>query len=326
MSQVAECSKWMEQISASLDGELSPEEEEALEEHLAECQDCRTAMALLRSMAQVMREDTVQPPEQLAEGTRFLFEREKEGKGFSLRRWRFTAIAAVLCLALFGVVKLVPWSGGNKSADTPMAVRSMEAQADVKSPAGAPAQEEKYMCALSGAAAATKEPLVQTTGEDAEAVSGEEPDAMADAAPKEGDYRGFPGKAAGTDEAKEDGAEGFGAIPGAASDAGDSMMQSNSLHSAESLPGYAIYSRLEAADAYYSVCFVYGKVPETIRTNRECTPLDAPEGQERWLVPHSVCVNEGLLEQFSEVYYGDLLAQQGLVIGILDMEEDQWQP
>ena len=67
-------------------------------------------------------------------------------------------------------------------------------------------------------------------------------------------------------------------------------------------------------------------MPESVRTNRECTPLEAPEGQERWLVPHSVCVNEGLLEQFNEVYYGDLLSQQGLVIGILDMEEDQWQP
>ena len=54
--------------------------------------------------------------------------------------------------------------------------------------------------------------------------------------------------------------------------------------------------------------------------------LDRAAGQERWLVPHSVCVNEGLLEQFNEVYYGDLLSQQGLVIGILDMEEDQWQP
>ena len=74
---MAECREWMQQISASLDGELTPEEEQALQAHLAECQDCRTAMALLRSMTKVMREDTVQPPEKLAEGTRYLFEQEK---------------------------------------------------------------------------------------------------------------------------------------------------------------------------------------------------------------------------------------------------------
>ena len=311
---MADCREWMEEISASLDGELSPEQEAALQEHLAECEDCRAALALLRGMTAVMREDTVQPPAQLAEGTRFLFEREKKEKGFSLKRWRFTAIAAVICLALFGVVKLGPWSMGSGSA-APMAVESIAAQQSVKEASSAPA-----------GAQASKDVLITAGGmepapESAEGP-GEEPAAEQDmrgvqinaAAQTNGMVQEDTGEADGFPEEEMD-TQTNEALPGSAP-----------LYTAASLPGYAIYSQLEGADAYYSVCFVYGEVPESIRTNRECAPLESPEGQECWLVPLSVCMNEGLLEQFSEIYYGDLLSQRGLVIGILDMEEDQWQP
>ncbi|MBR5701988.1 MAG: zf-HC2 domain-containing protein [Oscillospiraceae bacterium] len=312
---MADCREWMEEISASLDGELSPEEEAALQAHLAECEDCRAAMALLRGMSQVMREDTVQPPAQLAEGTRFLFEREKKEKGFSLKRWRFTAIAAVICLALFGVVKLAPWSMGGSTAAAPMAAEGITAQESVKDASSAPAGIQAAKDYLT--AAGSMEPAPESAE-----GPGEEPAA-------EEDMRGAPTAIAAATNGmvqedagmaddyleEEKNAAANGALPG-----------SSPLYTAESLPGYAIYSQLEGADTYYSVCFTYGEVPESIRTNRECTPLDAPEGQERWLVPLSVCMNEGLLEQFSEIYYGDLLSRQGLVIGILDMEEDQWQP
>ena len=325
---MADCREWMEEISASLDGELSPEEEAALQEHLAECEDCRAAMALLRGMTQVMREDTVQPPAQLAEGTRFLFEREKKEKGFSLKRWRFTAIAAVICLALFGVVKLAPWGAGGSSA-APMAVKRTDVESDVKkSPTAAPAlMQNGLMVTAGGAADAAEVP------EPAEEPAPAEPETdMRRQAAQNAAAESVPAEDAGAVEAEKDGVgehEENGAeaeensLPGAA---GDYLTYHTGTYSAESLPGYVIYSQLESAETYYSVCFVYGEVPESVRTNRECTPLEAPEGQERWLVPHSVCVNEGLLEQFNEVYYGDLLSQQGLVIGILDMEEDQWQP
>ena len=300
----------MQQISASLDGELTPEEEQALQAHLEECQDCRTAMALLRSMTKVMREDTVQPPEKLAEGTRYLFEREKKNRGFSLKRWRFTAIAAVICLALLGVVKLAPWNAGKTAEAAPMSMQDVTAAEENKISAAA---SKEMLTAMGSADGAPGEPEVQ-----AEVPAPKE-------TPEE-EMRGAPVPAA-TSCANEPAADDRGSADGIPESG-----QSNTAtfgaprYSAEALPGYGIYSQLEGAGSYYSVCFCYGPVPESIRTNRECTPLDAPEGQERWLVPHSVCVNEGLLEQFNEVYYGDLLSQQGLVIGILDMEEDQWQP
>lgn len=315
MSQVADCREWLEEISASLDGELSPEKEAALQEHLAECEDCRAAMALLRGMTEVMREDMVQPPAQLAEGTRFLFEREKKEKGFSLKRWRFTAIAAVICLALFGVVKLAPWSMKDGSAAAPMAAEGIVAQDSAKGVLSAPASTQAAKDLLT--AAGSMEPAPESAegpGEEPAAEQDMRGEPIAAAAETNGMVQEDNGMADGFPEAEMN-MEANGALPG-----------SSPLYTAESLPGYAIYSQLEGADAYYSVCFTYGEVPESIRTNRECTPLDAPEGQERWLVPLSVCMNEGLLEQFSEIYYGDLLSRQGLVIGILDMEEDQWQP
>ena len=305
----------MEQISASLDGELTPEEELALQEHLAECEDCRAALALLRSMAKVMREDTVRPPEKLAEGTRYLFEQEKKNRGFNLKRWRFTAIAAVICLALFGVVKLAPWSAGDKTAAAPMAFNDLSAQESVKGPVSAPASTQAAKDILT--AAGSMEPAPESAegpGEEPAAEQDMRGEPIAAAAANNGMVQEDAGMADGFPE-EEANMQTNGVLPGSAP-----------LYTAVSLPGYAIYSQLEGAENYYSVCFTYGEVPETIRSNGECTPLDAPEGQERWLVPLSVCVNEGLLEQFSEIYYGDLLSQQGLVIGILDMEEDQWQP
>ena len=314
----------MEQISASLDGELSPEEERALQEHLAECADCRAAMAFLRSMSAVMREDTAEPPEKLAEGTLYLFEQEKKNRGFNLKRWRFTAVAAVICLALFGVVKLAPWSAGSKTAAAPMNAVSIAAK-QYDDASAAPAD-------LAGGAAT---PSAEACVEEAEAPAEPAPAAPADmgmrsvspspaqlpaaAAPEE--RNGAVSSAPSADEGEPEG--GTDGLPGASA---KGEWVTSTLYAASALPGYSIYSQLEEADAFYSVCFVYGEVPETIRTNRECAPLQSPEGQERWLVPLSVCLNEGLLEQFNEIYYGDLLSQQGLVIGILDMEEEQWQP
>ena len=94
------------------------------------------------------------------------------------------------------------------------------------------------------------------------------------------------------------------------------------MYYAAALPGYSVYRQLQDAEGFYSVSFVYGPVPDGIRNNSACTPMDSPEGQERWLVPLEVCQNEGYLEQFNEIYYGDLMSRQGLVIGLLDVEEE----
>ena len=323
MSIVDEHALWQERISAYLDGELGAEEEQELMDHLDECEKCRSAMLLLRSMGEALQADTVEPPAMLAEGTRFLFEKERAQKKFSPKRWRFTAIAAVICLALLGVATLAPRSGS--------AVKNAAAEADHRYMSGSGAslaaggtltmadstetetmaeetaaegQLRSYNSTASARPADTPVPAPQATSAAASA-----PQAAGSA------YDGGAAAEAGVNESAEE--------PGAEAEDGT---RKGAQYSVSGQPGYAVYQTLEDPSRYYSVCFVYGEVPQTIRDHTGCVPLDAPEGQERWLVPLDVCLNEGLLEQFQEIYYGDLLSQQGLVIGILDMEEEKWLP
>ena len=50
MSALAKCSEYQELISASLDGALTPEEQEKLDAHLSECPDCRTMWEQLSAL------------------------------------------------------------------------------------------------------------------------------------------------------------------------------------------------------------------------------------------------------------------------------------
>ena len=59
---------WQEQLSAFVDGELSPEEEAGLREHLEGCAGCRSALALLRGMTGALASAEEEPPAALPEG------------------------------------------------------------------------------------------------------------------------------------------------------------------------------------------------------------------------------------------------------------------
>ena len=310
---------WQELLSACVDGELTPEEESALEEHLKSCKKCRSALALLQGMSNALHEEE-EAPAALARGSRYLFDREQANRRSGWKRWRFTAIAAVVCLALLGAGTLGPkLFGGNmsKKAEAAVSMETADIPADV--PTEEPPQAPKTSAPAVNAAASGVVKQVSTDSNSAAPEEAGEPAPQAAAAPA-------------AENAAEDTA--VTSLPGAVqsirgeeeAEGGSDAFLESSLYYTEGLPGYAIYRELENADAWYSVCFVYGSVPDTIREDRECVLLEAPEGQERWMVPLSVCLNEGLQEQFNEIYYGDLLSQHGLVIGITDMEEEKWLP
>ncbi len=325
-------------LSASVDGELSEREEQELQEHLKTCRGCRETLALLRVTAEALRQERTEPPEKLAEGILFLAEKERSRRRFSLKGWRFTAIAAVICLGVLGVVHF----SGAGSSMAPARSAPMKAAADeletgaavyrsVAWPAAAEGSEDRQEMAgyvvgdsdlrASGGSAA----MADSTNTVQPAATPAPPQAQEEPAPAEtiqpaGDnaYDGgtegnFTNGGADSAETETEPTEESSNVPG------------STIYYANTLAGYQIYRELEDADRYYSVCFVYGSVPETISGNRECTRLDAPEGQERWLVPLSVCLNEELKQQFNEVYFGDLLSQQGLVIAI-QKEEEEWAP
>ena len=348
MSIVDEHAVWQEQISAYLDGELNAEEERELMDHLDECEKCRSAMLLLQGMGAGLRADTAEPPLMLAEGARFLYEKERAQKKFSLRPWRFTAIAAVICVALLGVATLVPrGSNAMKSSaatadsaggeyvyhsfvaedeaaseygdvtevavgmnSAPLTKYEGVAPAETAAAAAAPAATPAPAPESARAAAATPAPAATPASTP---MASSAPTSAPSAAAAGGNAGGMAD--AGKNAPGEDAAE-----------EPEYSTRTGGMYTTAGLPGYAIYCELEDPSRYYSVCFVYGEVPQTIREDVSSILLEAPEGQERWLVSLEVCLNEGLLEQFQEIYYGDLLSQQGLVIGILDMEEEKWAP
>jgi predicted anti-sigma-YlaC factor YlaD len=101
-----ECRDWRERISASVDGEVSPEEARRIEGHIEECAECRALERKMRAVGiGVARAEGVVPPDFREK----LFSRMEEEDllprrrslfVFSLR-WAAVPVAAAAALALF---------------------------------------------------------------------------------------------------------------------------------------------------------------------------------------------------------------------------------
>lgn len=103
-----ECDRYMELLSAQLDGALTEEEEQELEEHLAACPDCRAAGAQLAALQSAFAEwEDIPAPEGFTQG---VMDRIRgENKVIPLfKRPQFRALAGlaaclVLAVGLYGV-------------------------------------------------------------------------------------------------------------------------------------------------------------------------------------------------------------------------------
>ena len=100
------CEDSLEQISRGLDGDLTPQEQTALEEHLAACPQCRALARELTELHQLMGELEETPaPDTLAPSVMAAIRREKKPVPLGLRLWFRTvgglAACAVICLGLY---------------------------------------------------------------------------------------------------------------------------------------------------------------------------------------------------------------------------------
>lgn len=106
-----DCDKYLELMSAALDGELSAEERRELDSHLAVCPDCAQLYQNLSGQTAVMRELDCEVPADLKERIMSNLPKQeqpaKQGKVSHWKRW--APVAAAACLAL--VVALVPKGG-----------------------------------------------------------------------------------------------------------------------------------------------------------------------------------------------------------------------
>lgn len=328
------CEDYSAMLSASLDGELTPEEKEALGAHLLGCPSCSTRMRLLQTISGQLREAQVKPPEKLKKGILYQVELEASRKRFRFGAYgRWTAIAAVICLAVLGIVKLAPLGG----AKTASGAAYMTANSAPREPAPANALTGAGFDAAVNdgeqeAAAATE--ALPENGYDSGAgglmMTAPAPVPMPDAAPEELEKTAVPnGMAAGEPELSMepsaandmDALEVMPAATAAPADGGSADgLRQNAQYRVEELPGYAVYQSLKKNAPYYSVCILYGVLPESVSAENGCTQLEAPEGQQRWSVPLETVLALELNEEFDEIYYADLMADQGLVV-VLQEEE-----
>lgn len=119
--EAMDCDKYLELMSAALDGELTAEDRRALDSHLAVCPECAALYQTLCGQSAALRELDCEVPTDLKQRImENLPEQEKPAEHIKPVRWtpktgrvihwkRWAPVAAAACLAL--VVALVPKSG-----------------------------------------------------------------------------------------------------------------------------------------------------------------------------------------------------------------------
>lgn len=105
------CDEALTLISAELDGELTPQEAAALQEHLRTCPDCRVLRQELREQDALLREAELEPPQALHDGVMKAIRQETRTakRHFWLPAAAIAAVAALVLLA--GKAGLLPLPG-----------------------------------------------------------------------------------------------------------------------------------------------------------------------------------------------------------------------
>ena len=112
------CERYLDLISARLDGPLSPADEAELTAHLNTCPECR---AIARDLERVHAELTgcaVAPPAELAEGIMKSIRGQRAARRRTFRQFGALAACLVLCVGLFTLTRPEP-------AETPGGVPDM---------------------------------------------------------------------------------------------------------------------------------------------------------------------------------------------------------
>ena len=296
-------------LSAFVDGELSEAETRELESHLATCADCRKYLRLLAAVHDELGRDLPDPPQIMRRGVMYKIGLQKKRRFGGFARWAVSA--AVFCIALLGVIRLT----GND-------LKSMSAVAadTAKTVAGnmADAAADGFDYIRENDAAASEENAadgVMTYAVNAAPANAPEPR-------PEPAENGLPAgyslmqAAPSAESAEAPPAETM--LTKAAEDADGSEVAS--IYDASTLRGYnAGMEALEEAGSYSAVGILYA-MPDGL-PGRKWKKQDAPEGQLRWLVKKEVMDELSADSVFDELYYGDLLAENGLIIELIDEED-----
>lgn len=291
MSGLQDCSRYDEMLSAFVDGELSEGEARELNAHLATCAACRSYLRLLQTMREELGQPLPDPPDTLRKGVMYKVGLDRKWRSHGFVRWAVSA--AVFCIALLGVVKLT----GNDLKRMPSAATAESGIADL----GMNAVENDiaddgimtYMAAAPGAGA----PLPQPEDFESDDMAG-----------------GADMQTTSTKGSRENGGD-------AAPTEAEEKREFGSSYDASNLRGYdTALEVLNGATAYAGVGILYA-MPEGL-PEQKWQELIAPIGQRRWLVKREVLDKLAADNLFDELYFGDLLAESGMIIELTDGEDE----
>lgn len=290
-------------ISARLDGELSPEEARELEEHLASCEDCRRYLRLLETVREGLgKEQLPAAPETLKSGIMYKIGLEKKRSRLLFGAFgRWTAIAAVICIAVFGVAKL----GGFGGSAAPQSAERMETNA---------AYDSAMLTTGSGANAP-----MEILGESKLAAPAS---ASGSVAPQMDLAVGLPngsGTAPMEAETRNDALDMEYAVEESAEAEPEAPA---SVYMTSSLAGYDIGRSALGDGDYSAVCIFYDELPEDCDTARWQAQRPGEGELERWLVTAKELKVLEAEQAWDEYYFGDLSSGQGLVV-VIAVEEEQ---
>jgi hypothetical protein len=137
------CEAYIEQMIMSLDGELSPQEEQKLQEHLAGCEGCRSLYKAYQEIDQGVNEMEEEPPEGLVRAVMGSVNREHE-KGQLLKRYRFTLVAAAAAVAVLIAGKYFPSYSAQSATSADIATEEVATEAAASEAAGAMAFQPQF--------------------------------------------------------------------------------------------------------------------------------------------------------------------------------------
>ena len=105
------CDRYLDLISARLDGPLSQQDEAELTAHLNTCPHCRAIADDLANIHSTLTDCTVTPPAELAEGVMKSIRGQRTARRRTFRQLGALAACLVLCVGLFALTR---------TKDTPM--------------------------------------------------------------------------------------------------------------------------------------------------------------------------------------------------------------
>lgn len=153
------CEDYIADMNLSIDGLLTPEEEQALQAHLAVCPKCRSLYQSYRDIQEAIDEAEVEPPKGLTHSimTQIHQEKVRHSPKATLKRMRFTLVAAVMALVVVAAGKYIGTPHGNTAAsstpETAAAEAANEAAANPEAALAAPPEEAAGAAAQDAAVA-----------------------------------------------------------------------------------------------------------------------------------------------------------------------------